>query len=214
MDRLWAGMMITAAVYGAMHGTLPEVTQAVLDSSKEAVMLALTMLGILSFWTGLMEIGTEAGLTEQLTGKIEPILHRLFPRIPKGHRAMREISLNCIANILGLGWAATPAGLRAMEALSELEEERRRKKDPAAFAAGIATDEMCTFLVLNISSLQLIPVNVIAYRSQYGSPAPAAVVGPAIAATGISTAAAVLFCRIMLKFQKVPESAPGRTALK
>lgn len=128
------------------------------------------------------------------------------------------------ANVLGLGWAATPAGLEAMEALSELEEERRggaetdmdisldestgnvpakkksclRKcKKLRAMPRGVASNEMCTFLILNISSLQLIPVNIIAYRAQYGSVEPAAIVGPAIMATGISTAAAVVFCKVM-----------------
>ena len=108
---------------------------------------------------------------------------------------MGQIALNCIANMLGLGWAATPAGLKAMEELSKLEEIRRERG--AGVPAGTASDEMCTFLVLNISSLQLVPVNIIAYRSQYGSVNPAAVTGPAIVATLVSTGAAVVFCKIM-----------------
>ena len=102
-----------------------------------------------------------------------------------------------IANMLGLGWAATPAGLKAMEELEALEEERRRQKKPGAFGRGTASNEMCTFLIVNISSLQLIPINMIAYRSQYGSVNPTAVVGPGIVATAVSTGAAILFCRIM-----------------
>ena len=108
MNGLWAGMMLTAVVYGALHGTMPQVTQAAIDSSKEAVMLCITMLGILSFWMGLMEIGSEAGLIHGLTMKMRPFLHWLFPGIPEGHPAMDAISTNCIANVLGLGWAATP----------------------------------------------------------------------------------------------------------
>lgn len=108
---------------------------------------------------------------------------------------MGQIALDCIANMLGLGWAATPAGLKAMEELSNLEEIRR--EHGAGVPAGTASDEMCTFLVLNISSLQLVPVNIIAYRSQYGSVNPAAVTGPAIVATLVSTGAAVVFCKIM-----------------
>ena len=158
-------------------------------------MLCITMLGILSFWMGLMEIGSEAGLIHGLTMKMRPFLHWLFPRIPEGHPAMDAISMNCIANVLGLGWAATPAGLKAMEKLSDLEEDRRKKHLPEAVSEGTASQEMCTFLVFNISSLQLIPVNIIAYRSQYGSVRPAAVVGPAILATLISTGAGVLFCK-------------------
>ena len=199
MNELWAGMMLLAIGYGAFHGTLPEVTQAVLDSAKEAVTLSMTMLGILSFWMGLMQISLSSGLTERLTRRLEPALQWLFPHIPSGHPALRQIALNCIANILGLGWAATPAGLKAMEELNALEEERRKTK--LAVPEGTASDEMCTFLVLNISSLQLIPINVIAYRSQYGSVNPMAVTGPAIAATMISTVIAVLFCKIKTRHQ-------------
>lgn len=198
MNYLWAGMMLVAIVYGSIHGTVPEVTQAALDSSKEAVNLCITMLGILSFWMGLMQIGSASGLIRKMTGGIRPILGWLFPDIPKNHPAMEQIAVNCIANILGLGWAATPAGLRAMEELKNLEEDRRKKKLPGpASPPGVASNEMCTFLVLNISSLQLIPVNVIAYRSQYGSVNPTAIVGPAIIATTISTVVGVAVCKLM-----------------
>ena len=159
------------------------------------------MLGILSFWMGLMQIAGAAGLIGKLTGCIRPALRWLFPRIPKGHPAMEQIAVNCIANILGLGWAATPAGLKAMEELKNLEEERRAAggisgKLPAV-PKGVASDEMCVFLILNISSLQLIPMNVVAYRSQYGSVNPTAIVGPAILATAVSTLAGVVFCKVM-----------------
>lgn len=198
MNYLWAGMMLVAIVYGSFHGTIPEVTQAALDSSREAVTLCITMLGILSFWMGLMQIARKCGLVDQLTRGIRPALKFLFPGIPKDHPAMEQIALNCISNILGLGWAATPAGLKAMENLKSLEEERRAGRLPGcAVPLDTASDEMCTFLVLNISSLQLIPVNVIAYRSQYGSVNPTAVVGPAIVATTISTVVGIVFCKIM-----------------
>ena len=102
------------------------------------------------------------------------------------------------ANFLGLGWAATPAGLKAMEELEKLEEERRQGRLPGPVRKrGVASNEMCTFLILNISSLQLIPMNIIAYRSQYGSVNPAAIVGPGIAATAVSTIVAVLYCKMM-----------------
>lgn len=102
------------------------------------------------------------------------------------------------ANVLGLGWAATPAGLKAMDELSKLEDDRRQGRLPGpARKKGIASNEMCTFLIINISSLQLIPVNVIAYRSQYGSVNPAAIVGPGIVATAVSTLVAVIFCKMM-----------------
>ena len=193
MNALWAGMMLMAIIYGTFHGTIPAVTQAALDSAKEAVSLCITMLGILSFWMGLMQVGSASGLIGRMTRGIRPALRCLFPGIPEDHPALEQIAVNCIANVLGLGWAATPAGLKAMEELAELEKKRR------AYPAGVASDEMCTFLILNISSLQLIPVNIIAYRSQYGSVNPTLIVGPAIVATTVSTAVAVVFCRIMQK---------------
>lgn len=193
--------MLVAIVYGAFHGTIPEVTQAALDSSKEAVTLCITMLGILSFWMGLMRIAEAAGLIRKFTGAIRPVLCWLFPRIPKGHPAMEQIAVNCIANVLGLGWAATPAGLKAMEELKNLEEERRAAGGMSghfpAVPKGTASNEMCVFLILNISSLQLIPMNVVAYRSQYGSVNPTAIVGPAILATAVSTVAGIVFCKVM-----------------
>ena len=123
-----------------------------------------------------------------LSRKLKPILQFLFPGIPKGHIANEYIATNFIANVFGLGWAATPAGLKAMEALADLEKERGNGGDAAS-------DEMCTFLILNISSLQLISVNLIAYRSQYGSRMPMAIVGPALVITLATTLVAVVFCR-------------------
>lgn len=144
-----------------------------------------------------------------------PLLHFLFPRIPREHAACKSIAANCIANFFGLGWAATPAGLQAMEDLDELEKERtllqavhqpyRKKFDFTSDRIRhthvkrekVASTEMCTFLVLNISSLQLIPVTVIAYRSKYGSPDPTGIVGAAIVATAFSTLAGIIFAKIM-----------------
>ena len=144
-----------------------------------------------------MQIAKEAGLIGKMTEAIRPAIHFMFPRIPAKHPALEYISTNVIANILGLGWAATPAGLKAMEALAELEQKRLGKGTLSTKATAVASDEMCTFLVLNISSLQLIPVTIIAYRSQYGSPDPTAVIAPAILATLVSTLAAIIFCKCM-----------------
>ena len=200
LNYVWAVMMAVGILWGALHGRLPEVTNGALEAAGEAVTLGITMLGVMSFWTGILEIGQKAGLIEALAGKMYPVLRFLFPKIPKGHPALESISANMIANMLGLGWAATPAGLKAMGELEQLEEERRERrleKDCYPVLRGTASNEMCTFLIINISSLQLIPVNVIAYRSQYGSGNPAAIVGAGILATAASTGAAVIFCRMM-----------------
>lgn len=197
VNFLWAGMIIIGISYGALQGNLAEITNAALDSSKEAVTLCITMMGVMAFWMGLMEIATKAGIIQLATKGIMPIIRFFFPHIPKGHKANQHIATNFIANILGLGWAATPAGLEAMEALGELEEDRRRGTiSGVARPRGVASNEMCTFLILNISSLQLIPINIIAYRSQYGSVNPAGIVGAGLVATAISTLVAALFCKL------------------
>ena len=201
MNYLWGGMLIVGIIYGALTGNLNEVTNGAINASKEAVSLAIALLGVTAMWSGLMEIASGAGIIDWLTRKIRPILRFLFPRITDGHPALEAISVNMLANFFGLGAAATPAGLRAMEELEGLEEERRKKG--CGVPRGTANREMCTFLIVNISSLQLIPVNVIAYRGQYGSVNPTAIVGPAIAATAVSTLAGVVFCKVMDKRREV-----------
>ena len=192
LNGLWAGMMMIGILWGAFHGTLPAVTEGILGSAKEAVTLCITMLGIMSFWSGILNIGEKAGLLDAMTKRMRPILKFLFPELPSDHPAAVHIAANMIANMLGLGWAATPAGLQAMEELKCLEEKRKK-----SLQKGTASDEMCTFLIINISSLQLIPINMIAYRSQYGSLNPAGIVGPALIATAFSTLAGVIFAKIM-----------------
>ncbi len=201
LNYIWAFMILVGVVYGAFTGKMAEVTNAALDSAGDAVSLCITMIGVMSLWVGLMEIAQKSGLIAKLTRGIQPFISFLFPRIPKGHPAREYIATNLIANVLGLGWACTPAGLKAMEELAKLEEERGNPD----YLSGIpgtegkrerrASSEMCTFLILNISSLQLIPVNMIAYRSQYGSVNPAGIIAPAIVATAVSTGVAVVYCK-------------------
>lgn len=206
LNYLWAVMIAVGIIYGVFAGNMEAVTNGALDSAKEAISLCLNMCGIMALWMGLMEIAKTSGLIEVMTRKISPFVSFLFPRIPKGHPAREAISTNIIANVLGLGWAATPAGLKAMEELCKLEEERgnpeyckknnrnvKGKKD----GERTASNEMCVFLIMNIASLQLIPVNMIAYRSQYGSVSPTAVIAPGLIATFVSALAAVIFCKIM-----------------
>lgn len=191
LNYIWAFMIIIGIIYAILTGNIEAVSNGFLDSSKEAITLCITMLGVVSFWTGIMEVGKQAGIIRQLTKLITPLVNFLFPDIPKEHKSREYITTNMIANILGLGWAATPPGLKAMESLAELNRDKNGEA-----RKHIATNEMCTFLVINISSLQLIPVNIIAYRSQYGSVNPTAIVAPAIVATLISTIVGVIYCKI------------------
>lgn len=198
LNYLWAGMILTGILFGAFNGKMADMTNAALDSAGDAVTLCITMIGVMSFWTGIMEIASRAGIIETASKKMGPLIRFLFPELPADHKANEHIATNFIANFLGLGWAATPAGLKAMEELGKLEDDRRNRKIAGTIRKkGIASNEMCTFIIINISSLQLIPVNVIAYRSQYGSVNPAAIVGAGILATAVSTGAAVVFCKIM-----------------
>lgn len=199
LNYIWAFMILFGIIYGTITGNMELLTNAAMDSAGEAVSLCITMLGVMALWMGLMEIAKNSGLIARLTRGIQPFVSFMFPNIPKGHEAREYISTNLIANILGLGWACTPAGLKAMEALSKLEQERGNTEFIKKRAA---SNEMCTFLVLNISSLQLIPVNMIAYRQQYGSTAPAAVIAPALLATALSTAVAVVYCKGRGSLQK------------
>ncbi|MBQ8230435.1 MAG: nucleoside recognition protein [Lachnospiraceae bacterium] len=199
LNYLWAGMILLGVLYAAFTGNMSEVTNAALDSAGEAISLCITMAGVMALWMGLMEIGQKCGIMERLTKAIGPFLNFMFPRIPKKHPAREYIATNIIANVLGLGWACTPAGLKAMEELANLERERGNPQylENTEVRGRSASNEMCIFLILNISSLQLIPVNMIAYRSQYGSVNPAVIVAPAIVATLVSTVAAIGFCKVM-----------------
>ncbi len=208
LNYIWAVMILLGVAYAACTGNMESVTNAALDSAGEAISLCITMAGVMALWMGLMEIGQRAGLIQKMTNGIRPFLKFMFPRIPREHPALGYIATNIIANVMGLGWACTPAGLKAMEALAQLEKERgnvaylergsntKEAAGPVSAGNRVASNEMCIFLILNISSLQLIPVNMIAYRSQYGSSNPACIIAPAITATLISTVAAILYCKV------------------
>lgn len=189
LNYVWAFMIIFGVIVGGFRGgdIISLVSGETIDSAKEAVELCIVMLGVVGLWNGIMNIAKKASLIDKWTKKIEPAISFLFPLIPKEDPVRLDIATNMIANILGLGWAATPAGLRAMEGLARLNRGNSR----------VATNEMCTLLVINISSLQLIPVNIIAYRSQYGSVDPTGIIGPGLLATLVTTIVAVIFCKLV-----------------
>jgi spore maturation protein A len=188
LNYLWGFMIVIGIAVGALRGNIAGVSNATINSSKEAVALCITMLGIMAMWTGIMQIAKKSGLVASFTKALKPILRFLFPDIPRDHIVNEYIASNMIANILGLGWAATPFGLMAMKELKKLNKDSER-----------ASCDMCTFLIVNMSSLQLIPVNIIAYRSQYGSVNPAEILGAAIVSTACSTVAGIIFSVIARK---------------
>ena len=212
MAYLWGGMLLIGIVYGVLAGNVDEVTKAFVSCSGEAVSLCISMAGITAMWTGMMKIAENSGLVSELAVKMRPLIRFLFPKLDTESKAVHYICLNFLSNVLGLSWASTSSGLCAMKELKELQLQKENaekntedsgKKDAVKNSSMIASNEMCTFLIINVSSLQVIPVNMIAYRAKYGSADPAAIVGPAILATAVSTAVAVIFCRIAGKYKKV-----------
>jgi len=178
-------MIIVGIVVAAFTGKIPEVTNAALESARAAVMLCITMLGIISMWTGLMAIAEKSGLVASLSARMMPLLSYLFPELPRGSKAMEHISTNFMANILGLGWAATPAGIKAMQEMQKYCRDKQR-----------ASNSMCMFMIINMSSLQLVTVNVIAFRAQYGSVNPSEIIAPAILVTISTTIVAIVFAKL------------------
>ena len=212
MTYLWGGMLLIGIVYGVLVGNVDEVTKAFVSCSEEAVSLCISMAGITAMWTGMMKIAENSGLVTELAAKMRPLIRFLFPKLDTESKAAHYICLNFLSNVLGLSWASTSSGLCAMKELKELQLQKENaekntedsgKKDAVKNSSMIASNEMCTFLIINVSSLQLIPVNMIAYRAKYGSADPTAIVGSAILATAVSTAVAVIFCRIAGKYKKV-----------
>lgn len=202
LNKIWAWMILLGVAVGAMTGRMEEVGNGALESAGSAVSICITMMGIVSMWTGLMQVARASGLLEKIAKGLSPVIRFLFPKLPEGSKAAEYISTNMTANLLGLGWAATPAGIKAMEELEQVEKERKTKgyRSREEGVERTASQEMCTLLVINMSSLQLIPINMIAYRSSYGSDSPASIVIPVLIATGISTFAAIVFCKIMCSF--------------
>ncbi|TQS74450.1 spore maturation protein [Ornithinibacillus gellani] len=180
---IWAGMAIVGIVYAMMNGTMNEVNIAILESAQEAVTLSIGLISILVFWLGIMKIAEKAGLLNKLGKLLRPIVVRLFPDLPKNDPAIGYIVSSISANLLGLGNAATPMGLKAMEQM-----KKRSNSDEASRS-------MITFLALNTSGLTLIPTTVIAIRIQHQSVFPTEIVVVTILATAISTTGALLLDR-------------------
>lgn len=186
LSYIWGIMILIGIVVAAFNGRISDVTTSAIKSAEEAIMLCVRMLGLVSMWTGLMKIAEKAGLIKKLSEKMRPVLKFLFPTLPKNSKAMQYISTNIIANMLGIGWAATPAGLKAMEELQKLNPDK-----------STASNEMCMFMIFNMSSLQIISVNLLSYRSQYNSANPGEIIGPGLIATLISTVAGIAAAKIL-----------------
>ncbi|KZE66289.1 spore maturation protein [Fictibacillus phosphorivorans] len=184
VNYIWVGMMVIGFIVAGINGTMDKVNEAIFTSAKEAVTLSFGMISILVFWLGIMKIAEKGGLLEVLAILFRPIVKRLFPDIPKDHPAQGYILSNMAANLLGLGNAATPMGIKAMEQLKILNGGKNE-----------ASRSMITLLAINTSSITLIPTTIIAIRMSYNSQSPTDIVAPTLIATAISTVGAILIDR-------------------
>jgi len=176
INYIWVFMIVCGISISFFNGNIEAVSKTILDSCQSAVELCIGMAGIYALWMGLMKIAKESGMVDKLSSLLQPVLNRLFPGIPKSSAAMGFVSLNIIANMLGMGNAATPFGLKAMEEMQKYNKDRFT-----------ATDDMCMFLIINASSVQLIPSTVIALRQASGSVFPAEITLTTLFATTCST---------------------------
>ncbi|RKQ37702.1 nucleoside recognition domain-containing protein [Oceanobacillus halophilus] len=183
VNVIWMFMAIVGIVYAMFNGTMEEVNKALFESANEAVKLSIGLISILVFWLGIMKIAEEAGILKVLTRLLRPVVVRIFPEIPKDHPALGYILSNFTANIFGLGNAATPLGIKAMEQMKELS------------GTDTASRSMITFLAINTAGLTIIPTTIISIRMQYHSVSPTEIVGTTIIATGISLISALLLDR-------------------
>jgi len=181
LNYIWLGLILAAVLMGGETGHLKELTDGALASAKSAVDLAIGLIGIMALWLGLMRLAEKSGLVQLLARVLRPILRRLFPDIPPGHPALGAMVMNIASNMLGLGNAATPLGLRAMQHLDRLNPR-----------PGTATNAMCTFLAINTSSVQLIPTTAVGILAAAGSSNPTSIIGTALAATSCAALAAVV----------------------
>ena len=188
LNYIWFGMMFIAVIVGILTGNIDAVTQAAIDMAKTAVEIAIGLIGIMALWLGTMKIAEESGLIRIIARAIRPITIRLFPDVPEDHPAIGSIILNMAANLLGLGNAATPLGLKAMKELQDLNPEKET-----------ATNAMCTFLAINTSSVQLIlPATVVALMGAAANQ----IFITTILATGLSTIAAIIAVRFLEKLKR------------
>lgn len=198
MNLIWVALLSTGIITALAGGRADAVTETAMKSAEEAVSMVLGLLGIMVLWLSLSRMAEEAGVVGALARLVQPLLSRLFPGVPRGHPALGSIALNVSANMLGLGSAATPFGLRAMQQLQELNP----RKDTAS-------DAMITFLVLNTSGVTLLPTVVVGIRAQYGSANPAEIMGTTLAATLCSTAVGLLLDYALRRRDRTPPRRPA-----
>ena len=191
LNYIWFGLMAIALVVAAFNGTAEAVSKAAVDSAKTAVEIAIGLIGVMVLWLGMMRIAEAAGLVALLGRALRPVLRWLFPEVPAEHPANGAIVMSIAANMLGLNNAATPLGIKAMEELQTLNEDKETASNP-----------MVTFMALNTSGVQLIPTTMIGILLAAGSINPTWIIAPSLVATFTGTVAAVLAAKMLQRFYR------------
>ncbi len=196
LNYLWLGLILCGVVLGVLNGKTEAVTAATFDAAKASLMtIALPLGAVMALWLGIMRLAEKSGAVERLSSFLKPLLTRLFPDVPADHSAMGAIVMNIAANMLGLGNAATPLGLRAMQGLESLNPR-----------PGTATNAMCTFLAINTSSVQLIPATAVGILAAAGSIHPTAIIGTALVASTCSFVTGIVSVKLL---QRLPMFSPA-----
>lgn len=191
MNKIWPGMIMIAVFLSIWNGNLQELITSLMTSTQSALETVLDMLGMMCMWSGFMKIAEVSGIVKSLSNKITPLVHFLFPELPKNNEATGHIAMNMTANILGLGNVATPMGIKAMETLEKYNVKKEK-----------LSNSMMMFIILNTASIQLIPTSVIALRATYNSHNPADVVLPIIIASFGSVIAGVILVKLSCRGKK------------
>lgn len=191
LNIIWPIFIIVSFIYAILTGNVQSVNNSIFESTASAVSLSITFLGTICLWTGIMKIAQKTTFVTKLTTFLKPLINFLFPEMKNNKKAKEEISMNMIANILGLGNAATPLGLKAMKTM----QKENNKKD-------IISNSMAMFIVINTASLQLIPTTVIAIRSSLGSSDPTKIIFPVWGATIAAAIAGVTATKLFIKLKK------------
>ena len=186
LNFLWLLLLAGGIITAALEGRITAVTEGAIAGSGQAVTVAIGLVGLVAFWSGMMHIADAAGLTKLVARGLSPLVRRLFPSVPKGDPALGAIAFSMAANLLGVGNANTPLGIRAMQEMQRLNKGKER-----------ASDALCTFICIPASSLTIIPTTIIAMRAAAGSVDPGGIIGPAIGATAASTITAIIADRVL-----------------
>lgn len=192
LNKIWSVFIIISFIYAILMGNVEKLNNSIFESTANAVELSITFLGTICLWNGIMQIAQKTSLIEKLTKIFRPIINFLFPEMKNNEKAKQEISMNVIANVLGLGNAATPLGLKAMKTM----QEENTKKDTLS-------NSMAMFIVLNTASLQIIPTTVIAIRASLGSENPSQIIFAVWGATITAVTVGVIATKIFIKFSKL-----------